>query len=47
VKHKSVGWMNRSYFGGFLVDPAPANVAFVTILFHYLVAHENRFTNII
>jgi hypothetical protein len=34
--------MNRSYFGGFLVNPGPTNVAFVTILFHCLAAVENN-----
>lgn len=38
VKRRPVGRTNRSYFGGFLVNPAPTKVALVTILFHCLAA---------
>jgi hypothetical protein len=34
--------MNRSYFGGFLVNPAPTKVALVTILFHCLAAQGKK-----
>jgi hypothetical protein len=38
--------MNRSYFGGFLVNPGPTNVALVTIRFHCLAAFGNKSTDI-
>jgi hypothetical protein len=34
VKRKPLGRMKRSYFGGFLVNPGPTNVAFVIMRFH-------------
>jgi hypothetical protein len=34
--------MNRSYFGGFLVNPAPTKVALVTILFHCLAVQGKQ-----
>ena len=40
VNRSPLGRMKRSYFGGFLVKPAPTNVAFVIILFHCLAAKE-------
>lgn len=42
VKRNPDGRMKRSYFGGFLVNPAPTNVAFVIILFHCLAAKEKN-----
>lgn len=42
VNRNPDGRMNRSYFGGFLVNPAPTKVAFVTILFHCLAAKMRR-----
>lgn len=42
VNRKPVGRMKRSYFGGFLVNPGPTNVALVTILFHCLAARYNK-----
>lgn len=36
VNRNPEGRINRSYFGGFRVNPGPTNVAFVIILFHCL-----------
>lgn len=40
VNRRPVGRMKRSYFGGFLVNPGPTKVTFVTILFHCLAVEE-------
>ena len=42
VNRNPEGRINRSYFGGFLVKPAPTNVAFVIILFHCLAVEETK-----
>lgn len=45
VNRNPDGRMNRSYFGGFLVNPAPTKVAFVTILFHCFAAKMSTYQN--
>ena len=45
VNRNPDGRINLSYFGGFLVNPGPTNVAFVIILFHCLAAKESKISH--
>jgi hypothetical protein len=40
VKRNADGRMNRSYLGGFLVNPSPTNVALVTTRFQLFSAEQ-------
>jgi hypothetical protein len=42
LKRRAIGRINRSYFGGFRVNPSPTNVTFVIIRFHSFSNHKNQ-----
>jgi hypothetical protein len=42
LKRRAIGRINRSYFGGFRVNPSPTKVTFVIIRFHSFSNHKQN-----